>query len=188
VIRRVGALVTALAVLSACSVGPEDDASTIDAAEVPFDLLNPEAPAVVPVVDGRTARVCLFRSDALEVVDREVEQSADLRDVVASLAGVTDEEAAAGFESAVTAGEEILGVETAAGVAAVDLAPSASGSLTQDPLATIAQLVCTLTQQRGVGAVRFTVDGVPIDVPVANGSLTEGPVSRDDYASLLREP
>ena len=66
--------------------------------------------------------------------------------------------------------------------------PSASGSITQDPLATIAQLVCTLTQQRGVGAVRFTVDGVPFDVPIANGSLTEGPVSRDDYAPLLKEP
>jgi hypothetical protein len=32
--------------------------------------------------------------------------------------------------------------------------------------------------------VRFTLDGRPTEVPRANGELTSGPVSRDDFSAV----
>jgi spore germination protein GerM len=54
-----------------------------------------------------------------------------------------------------------------------------------EQLLAVAQLVCTLTARPGVGPVSFTLEGAPVDVPTGDGSLTSGPVSRDDYADLL---
>lgn len=41
------------------------------------------------------------------------------------------------------------------------------------------------TAQPGVGLVEFSIDGDPIDVPRADGSLTDSAVTRDDYAPLF---
>lgn len=185
--KRVVQLGLLLATLCSCSVAAEDTPAIIDEQAVPFDLLDPEAPNIAEVEDGRNVSVCLLRDERLVVVDREVQRDAGLRAVIASLAAVTDVEAGAGLESAVSGVEEISGIDTAAGVAIVDFEAGADQTLTPDPLATIAQLVCTLTAQPGIGSVRFTVDGDAIDVPRANGSLTDAPVSRDDYTNLFAE-
>jgi spore germination protein GerM len=72
-----------------------------------------------------------------------------------------------------------------AGTAHADLQPALSNLGGTEQLLAIAQLVCTLTHRPGVGLVSFTLDGAPVDVPRGDGSLTAGPVSRDDYADLL---
>ncbi len=43
----------------------------------------------------------------------------------------------------------------------------------------------TATARPGVGQVRFTLDGQPVEVPHADGSVGTDAVSRDDYAALL---
>ena len=182
--RSTGAMALLL-LQGACAVAAESSATAIDVGAVPFDLLDPDAPNVTPVVDGRTVSVCLLRDDGLVVVDRQVERDAGLREVVVSLATTSEEEAAAGLETAVSGPEDIAAVDIAGGVASVDFGPTADQTLTPDPLSTIAQVVCTLTGQPGVGSVRFTVDGDPIDVPRDDGSLTDAPVARDDYTQLL---
>lgn len=182
---RSAAWVPLALLLGACSVAADDEATPIDVEAVPFDLLDPAAPDVAPVVDGRTASVCLLDADRLVVVDRQVERDAELLEVVVSLAQVSEEEQATGLETAVGGGEDIDAVEVTGGIASVDFGATADQTLTPDPLATIAQIVCTITAQPGVGAVRFTVDGDPIDVPRDDGSLTDAPVSRDDYAEML---
>ena len=98
---------------------------------------------------------------------------------------MTDDEAAAGLRTSIAGTDEIVSVQQTAGVATVDLADEASQRLTTDPLATVAQLVCTLTRQPGIGLVRFTVSGVAAQVPLADGTLSNGPVSADDYLVLL---
>ena len=72
-----------------------------------------------------------------------------------------------------------------AGVAHVDVLPSISTLGGDEQLLAVAQLVCTLTGLPGVGLVAFTLDGSPVAVPRGDGSLTNGPVSRDDYDDLL---
>ena len=81
--------------------------------------------------------------------------------------------------------DEIADVTLRGGTASVDFGPDAAQTLTPDPLSTIAQIVCTLTGQPGVGSVRFSVDGEAIDVPRADGSLTDAPVALDDYLDLV---
>ena len=49
----------------------------------------------------------------------------------------------------------------------------------------LGQLVLTATARPGVGQVRFTLEGLPVQVPTADGTVTSDPLSRDDYLALL---
>jgi spore germination protein GerM len=138
----------------------------------------------VPQETGSDTQLCLLRGDELVVITRRIEPAA-LIDIARALAEVSDAEAEAALRTSLVASDEIVSVDRAGGIATVDLADEASQRLTADPLATIAQLVCTLTAQPGVGLVRFTVAGVPIEVPLADGTLSSGPVSADAYGPLV---
>ncbi len=43
----------------------------------------------------------------------------------------------------------------------------------------------TATARPGVGQVRFTLEGLPVQVPTADGTIASDPLSRDDYLALL---
>ena len=171
--------------VAGCGVSTRDSATGIPDEAVPYGLLDPDAASVVPQPSGRAVELCLLRDDQLIPVQRAVEPPTALIDVARGLADVTEDEAAAGLRTSIVAADEIASVHRTAGVATVDLAEEASQRLTADPLATIAQIVCTLTRQPGVGLVRFTVAEVAAEVPRADGTLSNGPVSSDDYAALL---
>ncbi|CAN5858415.1 hypothetical protein BH18ACT2_BH18ACT2_20070 [soil metagenome] len=77
------------------------------------------------------------------------------------------------------------------GFAEVDLAEVPFERIDQrDQRLAIAQIVLTLTRRPGVGQVQFTLDGEPLAVPGQDNVQTEpgGPVSRQDYESLLVDP
>jgi spore germination protein GerM len=177
--------VAAALAIAGCSIDASSSPTAIDDGAVPFDLLDPDAPALAPVAQGQSVTVCLLRDGRLALVQRTIDEDASFADILQATANTTRAEAAAGLDTAIGGAEEIADVTVTNGIAAVDFEPTAAESLTADPLATIAQLVCTLTEQRGIGSVRFTLDGMAIDVPTADGSLTDAPVGRDDYASLL---
>lgn len=61
----------------------------------------------------------------------------------------------------------------------------AEGLVRSDEVLAYAQVVTTLTALRGVSTVVFTRDGMPLDVPRADGSIAPGPLTRRDYAALL---
>jgi hypothetical protein len=179
----------ALAVLAfaaaSCSIEAGGSAQRIDDGSVQFDLLDDQAVAVVPEPDGREFAVCLLDDDQLVSAHRRITTDASLLEIAQSLEALTDAEAAAGLHSAITTIDDLQGVRLSAGTATVDFTEDAPLTSTGDPLETIAQLVCTLTAQPGVGLVRFTIDGAPVEVPVADGTLTDAAVSIDDYAPLL---
>jgi hypothetical protein len=172
--------------VAGCGVSSSGRASPASDDAVPYGLLDPDAAAVVPQPSGRDVELCLLHGDQLVPVARAVEPPAELIDIARALAEVTEAEATADLHTSIAASDEIQSVQRSAGVATVELAAEASQRLTADPLGTVAQLVCTLTRQPGVGLVRFTVAGVAAEVPRADGSLSNGPVSADDYAGLLR--
>jgi spore germination protein GerM len=107
-------------------------------------------------------------------------------------AGPLEQDQPPGLRSAVPS-NSIGAVSVTGGVATVDLAPNFVQPTTgtdqlavpnvDQPLA-FGELVLTLTSLPGVGQVRFTVGGQPQGALAADGSLVEGPVSADNYASL----
>ncbi len=53
------------------------------------------------------------------------------------------------------------------------------------PFVAVAQLVLTLTAQPGVGQVVFVIGEDTAQIPRADNTLTNAPVSRDDFIELL---
>jgi hypothetical protein len=177
----------ALGLAGGCSVSGESKARAARDDTVPFDLLEPDAVPLLPSPSAgstKTVSLCFVVDDGLVVVDTALSRAADLEDVV----GALGRPPASGEPAARTAiGEPpiVRGVELLAGVAHVDLTEGVSALGGDEQLHAVGQVVCTLTAQPGVGLVSFTLDGSPVDVPRADGSLTDRPVSRDDYSGLL---
>jgi germination protein M len=106
--------------------------------------------------------------------------------VTALLEGPSRAERAAGLTTAIPAGTRLLGIAIAGGVATVDLTSeyqSGGGSLSMQTR--LGQIVYTLTQFPTVRAVRFRLDGAPVDVFSGEGIVLDHPVGRSDYADLL---
>jgi hypothetical protein len=187
--RRIAAGTLLLATtLGACAVDDQRSARVHEDADVPFGLLDEEAPALVPpdaAPDTEGVSLCFVDGQALSVVPLALEPTEDLARVIDALASPPDGPSG-GLQTAV--GQEpslVRDVQLVAGVAQVELAPAITGLSSDEQLLAVAQIVCTLTGQPGVGPVSFTLDGSSVDVPRADGSLTSEPVSRDDYAELI---
>ncbi len=173
-----------VAVASACAVPAERRADVIADDTVPFELLEPDAPAALPAAPGETEPVtlCFVRDDRLDPVEHFLPAPVDPLGAVRALALPPTNAGSPG--TAVGDPSLVHGVDVAGGVARVDLGPSIAVLESADQLLAVAQIVCTLTARPGIGQIGFTVDGAPVDVPRGDGSLVAEPVSRDDYRSL----
>jgi spore germination protein GerM len=184
---RCGLLIGALLLAAACGVSDQDRAQVEDDEAVPFDLLDPNVPPLLPSASAAVtedATLCFVRDDELVVVGVPLETPVSLDDVVEALMEPPDV-AGSAVRTAVGAEPLVGGVRLSAGVARVDLLPAIEALVGDEQLLAVAQLVCTLSSQPGVGPVAFTLEGSPVDVPRGDGSLTSEPVSRDDYSDLL---
>lgn len=176
-----------VAVLVAAGCSPLTDSQPHEVADdaVPFDLLNPDALSLIPETTGVAVTVCLVGNDLLAPVTRTLEGPVKPADLLRSLSQeVSDAEAQFGLRTALADATTIARVRVRAGTAHVDLEriPRAGGGTST---IAVAQIVCTLTGQPGIGLVAFRVDGAPVQVPRADGSLADGPVSRDDFETLI---
>ena len=80
----------------------------------------------------------------------------------------------------------MLGIAIKNGVATVDLTSEyQSGGGSRSMQARLAQVVYTLTQFPTVHAVRFHLDGTPVNVFSGQGIVLNHPVGRADYQDLL---
>ena len=180
--------VALVSAVGACGVGTEDAPRVARDESVPFGLLSPSAPTLVPPPSAATTEpVTLYfiSGDRLVAIERPLDAPVALEDVVVALAEPSDE----GGPLRSVVGPAPLAVvaqlKLAAGVVQIDLAQGVAELGGDTQLLAIAQLVCTLTARPGVGQVSFTFGGLPVDVPRGDGTLTSGAVSRDDYAQLL---
>lgn len=187
--RRSRAFVAALLVVSiaACGVATEDAPRLADDDSVPFGLLSPNAPTIVPPATAPTTEpVTLYfiSGDRLVAVEQRFDPPVAIADVVTALAEPPIGDGPA-LRSATGPPFGVMQLRLAGGVAQVDLSPSVASLGGDAQLLAIAQLVCTLTARPGVGQVSFTLAGAPVDVPRGDGTLTSGAVSRDDYGQLV---
>jgi spore germination protein GerM len=127
---------------------------------------------------------------ALESVSQELTRGVSLYRVLTALeSGPPPPDVGIGLTSDVPVGLIRNVPDSVTGVATVDLV----GEVFEDipggveQRRAIAQIVLTLTQRPGVGQVRFTLDGEPLQVPKLGNVLSDPgePVARIDYVSLL---
>jgi spore germination protein GerM len=175
-------------VLPACAVQEQQRPRAVDDESVPFDLLARDAPPLVPTsspAGTESVTLCYVDHDEIVQLPLPLDQPVAVADVVAALVAPP---AGAPESVLTTLGEPsvVRQVDVRAGIAHVDLRAAVSALGSDEQLLAIAQLVCTLTARPGVGQVAFTLEGSPVDIPTGDGSLTAAPVSRDDYAQLLR--
>lgn len=172
-------LAVALLVLFAgCTRGVE--VRVLDKSSLPQELYG-NAPE--RNVEPRTVRVLIYfvRTDAkgqflrpvrLGTVGRELTTRLSPVEVAIRLLlqGPTPQERKAGFNSAITAGTELIGVSLEDGVADVNLSAEFETVTSQlGHLMKISEVVWTLTELPEVEAVRFRIHGVPQPVIDQNG-------------------
>lgn len=177
-----------LVLLAACGVQSADEPSTAGPDEVPFDLLSPgtsSTTTTLPELASSDVTVWMVVGDRLVTLQRTVARPVSLQRLLDVLAeGPTDDEAALGIRSALTAARMGASSRVTAGVATIDLTTEFAEAAPREQLLALAQLVHTATELPGIAVVWFEIDGTPIEVPKADGSLTDRPVARADYASL----
>lgn len=177
----VGAAVAVLVGAAGCGISAEPDANRVAPEEVPFGLLDDEV--TTTVATGTTETIFLVTGDRLVPVDRTVPDDgglAALLELVIEGPAATEEEL--GLTTEVPAGT-VGAVRQARGVAVVDLTAEFGDIRSADQPLALAQIVYTLTGQPGIGAVRFTLEGQRVNVPLPDGT-SAATLARDDLEGL----
>ncbi len=176
----------------ACGVRSEPEPRTLSADRIPYGLLE-EAPATTarpsaPSVPSAAVNVYFVRGGRMAVAVRQVNAPASVaKALTALLFGPLEDEATTGVRSAIdpTAAVQARAMDPATYL--VDLSPEFAQGLASQQVLGLAQIVYTATDIPGVTGVRFTLDGVPIQVPTAAGSSGD-PVGREAFAELAPLP
>lgn len=200
--------VVALLLLGACGLPEDESYRPIPEADVPFGLqettttttttttlppattttIRPPSTTTTTTIPLELVNVYFVDGTRLAVVLRELVRPASPTEALVALSEGPDLGTdPVGLRSSIPEGL-ILTVEVSGGTATVDLTPDLVDLAGTEQLLALAQIVATLTDRPGIGRVSFTLEGRPIDVPRADGTVSQGSVSRDDYASLLPEP
>lgn len=180
---RAAALLVVVALAVGCGVRAEETPRIRDREEIPFGLADPPAPTTLPPppASGATPSVVCF-SDGELLVRWPIDEAA----LLGRLRAVPSVDAAAfGFVSALPEPALVQSAAVVAGVAEIEVSDTFTDLPTAVQRLAIAQLVCTAASTPGVGQVRFTQDETPLAVPRGDGSLSDDPVSLDDYRTLL---
>jgi hypothetical protein len=200
-LRRAGAAALAAGLATglvlSCSVPRSGRAERINADDVPFGLaeaaptttttiLPPDAALLLDGDFSETVTLYFAQDTRFVAVSRTLNAPLTLDAVVDALTrGPRPEDGAAITRSVIGEGD-VEQVTSRGGVATVQLGAKFPELPPAEQRLGIAQLVLTLTERPGIGQVGFAVNGQPADVPRADGSLDQGPLSRDDYRTLLR--
>lgn len=176
--------------LGGCGVPVQTRPVALSASLVPRGLA---AAATTTTIRGSSTPVSIIQvyfvvRDRLIARSRLVPSPGTLPEALgALLAGPTPAESTAGIRTTISAGTELITERVTRGRALVDLSPTFTDTGGPDQILAIAQLVYTVTglDRPPISSVSFELGSDPVAVPIANGTLVSGPVSRTDYASLV---
>ncbi len=179
---------------AACGI-PTGGPTAIAKSDVPFHLLTPTTSTtttVSPTV-GVPETIYLATSQHLVAVSRDVAVpttlASTLTEVIgALLEGPTAEESALGLQSFLTGTKTQVSVTVSGNIATINFTANPVQVVAADQTLAIAQVVFTATEQPGIAGVSFQIAGTPTPVPMANGVLTPGPVSRFSYLPQAPTP
>lgn len=154
--------------------------------DLPFSLARESTPMESPA-PSTTTSAFFVRGDGLIRVQRRV--GSDLPSVEVAvrtlLDGPTSTERAGGIGSELASEVRLLEIHVEARTAFVDLSGEFQEPAPPERIALrVAQVVWTLTELPDIDAVRFSIDGEVVAVITADGTATDRPVTRADYAAL----
>lgn len=181
----------AAAVLAGCGVPVEDTAHVIADDDLPFGLAGESTTTTIePSTDfgllptrGADVVLYFYSEQGFIEVTRELSRPFSVDAVVEALAAEPPAEDGS-YRSSVGP-EDVRDVEMRAGVATVELDKTFLDLPNVEQRLAVAQLVLTLTAQPGVGQVVFVIGEDTAQIPRADNTLTNAPVSRDDFIELL---
>lgn len=183
--------------VAACSLAPQSEAEVIDRPGGDAGLSIESAPEAGDAgsTEDRmvevTATVYFVSGEgALEPVARSV-TAAPARDdqlvavLRALVEGPADGEVEAGLRSVVPPATTVLGATIEDTTATLDLSSSFASIGGPEELLAVGQFVVTATTFPGVRELRLRLDGVPIDIPLPDGALTDQAVTLPQFSVLL---
>jgi hypothetical protein len=189
---RRAAIVVLLATCAACGgLGAQDSDHPLSDAAVPYDLLAPPTttttappPTTTTTLPWRT-NLWYIGGERLVPAPRQLREQPDVSQVVQLLLRAPSGEDFPLVRSALDVGDAIASSRPTGGQLTIDLTPDFGTRSSSEQILGLAQLVFTVTEVPGVGRVVFRIDGTELAVPLPNGQLAQGSVSRDDYAVLV---
>ncbi len=187
----------------ACGVPSSGKFTGIDKANIPFGLsetttstttsttiaMESTTTVAVPATTIATEPVSLYFVAGTQVVSvsQYLPRPVSIVQTMAVLEAGPPREFGLGLRTAIPTGV-VSRITLSGGVVTVDLPPTFFKDMApQDQRLAIAQIVLTLTDQRGVGQITFTQNGLPISVLRGGGDLTQPGqlLVSADYSQLL---
>ncbi len=187
--RRSRSIAAATAVLSLVACGaPTGTPEAIPQAEVPEALREvSEATEPPSATEPPQEQVTIWfsRDDRLVASLHRVPDTPTVTSAIEELLrGPSEADRERGLRTTIADPEAVGAVSLARGTAAIELTTLFTELPASDQVFAIAQIVLTATDLRGVGRVRFLLDGQEVAVPLPDGTTSTETVSRDDYLSL----
>ena len=193
VAHRLAGLFLAAAATLGCGLPTDDNAQAIDPDELPESLrpgftASTTTTVPAPLTDARPVYLLTNPQDIERTivveVDRQVDRSATLGDVLATLFGeaTSAEESDAGYFNTLEL-FEILSATVIDGVATINIVHLSPEGEDQPPSAdelrfAAAQVVFTASATEGVDGVRILLDGEEVSVPTSDADAEPGSVLR----------
>ncbi len=177
-----------LLLMSGCGLGPSGGVKDIDPLSLPPRLLvtsPPTAPAVAESITSGSGTYFL-RDTSLRLSARTLTAPSGvpaLQELLNNLAGGPDDvDRRRGLSTALPPTTRLTVTSLVGDLATVDLA---FGQVPPDQTTAIAQIVLTATSLPEVSRLLLTIDGKPLQAPLANGAQTDRPLTREDYLAML---
>ena len=153
---------------------------------VPTQVLPSLPPTTAPDPSNETVQLYFVNGDRFVEERRTVAVDAPLFDIVFELVrGPVNPVVGSAFLISVVNFGDVIDVTLEGGLATVELGDGFTSLPAGEQRRLIGQLVLTLGSQRGVGQVRFTVSGNPLDVPQGDGTFGSDALSRDSFQFLV---
>lgn len=185
-----------LVLAAGCGFGPSGDLKEIDSLSLPPRLFSTTSPTVAtPTTSTSTATAepktpasgtYFLSATSLRLSARPLSVTSGvpaLQELLNHLAaGPDDAERARGLSTALTPTTRLTVASLQGGLATVDLA---FGRVPPNQITAIAQIVLTATSLPDVNRLLLTLDGEPLQAPLADGALTDRPLTRSDYLAML---
>jgi Sporulation and spore germination len=191
-LRAVGGVIVAVVIAgviaAGCAIPTQSVPNAIPANRVPFGLLNPHLPppTTTPPASVPVKIYLLGPNRRLVAESRLVDTPAPLKSVVFQLLqGPTQKEGRAGIKTAIPGNVRVLSatVTKLQDLATVNFNQAFGQIVASNTELAVAQVVFTVSAETSpTTGVLFQINGVPIPVPVGDGSQQTGPVYLSQFA------